>query len=83
MNSDGRLDVFAVAEGGILYHRWQTTPGGDWTASWTSLGSPPGLTLNDTLAVGNNADGRLAVFALANNNELYHIWQITLGDLSN
>ncbi len=36
-NADGRLELFAG--GGMLYHIWQTSPGGSWS-NWDSLGHP-------------------------------------------
>lgn len=38
--ADGRLELFVIGRDGQLWHRWQTDPGGGWTASWTSHGHP-------------------------------------------
>ena len=60
-NADGRLEVFALSAGAAgpeLVHRWQMSPGDDWS-DWDNLGAPPGGFL-DALTVAGNADGRLA-----------------------
>lgn len=82
VNSDGRLDMLAVADDGNLYHRWELTSGGSWTSNWTSLGAPSGLSTSMLMAIGNNADGRIALFIKASNNEIYHLWQDTASNLS-
>ena len=71
-NQDARLEVFAVASDGGLWHIWQTTPSGGWS-TWDRLGAPNGGTLGE-LAVGTNQDGRLEVFATSQ-NALWHVWQ--------
>jgi hypothetical protein len=40
-SDDGRLEAFAAAADGNLWHTWQTTPNGAWSA-WLSHGRPPG-----------------------------------------
>lgn len=79
MNGDGRLDVFAMAEDSNFYHRWQTSPSGPWSTGWNNLGTAGGTNLHSKLAVGRNADGRLALFAGASNNEIYQTWQNSPG----
>jgi hypothetical protein len=76
LNLDGRLEVFAVATDGVLWHLWQTTPNGGWSG-WNALGTPTGVTLGG-LAVGINPDGRLEVFAIGQ-DALWHRWQLTPG----
>jgi hypothetical protein len=38
---DGRLELFTVASDGAVWHRWQLTAGGGWSA-WSSLGAEAG-----------------------------------------
>jgi hypothetical protein len=53
-NADGRLEVCAVCTDGDLYHAWQTSPGGAWSA-WESLEQPgAATTLTYTLGTGAN-----------------------------
>src|SRR5205823_2962193 len=73
-NADGRLEVFAVGDQDTLWHRWQVSPGGGWDG-WASLGTPPGVAFLQAPAVGQNADGRLEVFAFATAGDVWHIWQ--------
>jgi hypothetical protein len=73
-NGDGRLELFAVARSGMLWHRWQRVGGGGWS-DWSSLGQP-----NDQLGVGmpvvgRNNDGRLEVFTTASDGAVWHRWQ--------
>ena len=75
-NVDGRLEVFGVGSDHQLHHMWQTSPNGGWS-SWGSLGWPwP----NTTIQIGDprvvrNADGRLEVFLLGNDQKIWHAWQ--------
>lgn len=73
-NKDGRLEVFGVGSDHQLHHAWQTAPNNGWTA-WAGLGAPaPGISIGDPRVV-RNADGRLEVFLLANDQKIWHIWQ--------
>ena len=73
-NADGRLEIFAVGLDGHLYHTWQTTKNNssEW-AEWAPLGG--GGPLPSDPVVAQNADGRLEVFVVASNGQLYHLWQ--------
>jgi hypothetical protein len=74
-NADGRLEVFAIGSKDVfqndLVHIWQTVPNGPWS-QWASLEGRLRLTAP---AVGQNGDGRLEVFACADDASLWHIWQ--------
>ncbi|MEU6981922.1 glycosyl hydrolase family 32 [Streptomyces sp. NPDC046324] len=59
-DTDGRLEVFSIAPGGVhLNHRVQR-PDGGWH-DWTGFGGPAGA----APAVARAADGRLEAFALS------------------
>jgi ligand-binding sensor domain-containing protein/signal transduction histidine kinase len=58
-NADGQLEAFSVDERGDLRHRWQKPSNGDWSA-WSSLGGE----VLPVIAIANDADGRMAVFAV-------------------
>jgi hypothetical protein len=77
-NADGRLEVFFNSQDGIIWHIWQTSPGGTWS-SWASLNKPPNISFTSGTAVGENADGRLEVFITGSDGMLWHIWQVTAG----
>lgn len=73
-NADGRVEIFARGSNNALYHCWETTPGGKFSA-WQSLDG----VLTGYPAVGRNVDGRLEVFARGTGNALYHRWQTSPG----
>jgi hypothetical protein len=70
-NNDGRLQVFIVGTNNQLQYRAQTAAGSStWSTTWTSLGG--GLRANtDPIGIANN-DGRLQVFVVGTNNQLYY-----------
>jgi glucose/arabinose dehydrogenase len=75
-NSDGRLEVFVVATGNQLWHKWQTAPGSSTWSAWSSLGGA----IAGSPAVTINSDGRLEVFVVgANGKALFHKWQTAPG----
>jgi predicted Zn-dependent protease len=75
VNSDGRLQVFAVAADNQLYFKSQSTAGSNTWSAWMSLGG----NLKGDPAVARNLDGRLEVFVVAATNTLYHKWQSSVG----
>jgi hypothetical protein len=60
VNSDGRLQVFAVATDNQLWFRTQSSAGSATWSAWTSLGG----NLKSDPAVARNRDGRLEVFVI-------------------
>ncbi len=58
-NADGQLEVFTVANDGVLRHRRQNPSNGDWS-SWLGLGG----TVLPGIAIANNAAGEMQVFAV-------------------
>ena len=94
-NADGRLEVFMIDFNGQLYHVWQTEPNrsageiGKWFTTFGSgvlLGKQliPGakLSARRRLAVAQNADGRLELFVVGLDGQLYHTWQTTKNNSS-
>jgi hypothetical protein len=74
-NADGRLELFYIGTNQNLYHRWQTSPnGGPSQNDWTGETPFPGDSAT-SVAVGENADGRLELFYIGTNQNLYHNWQ--------
>ena len=70
MNSDGRLQAFVVDTNNALYYKTQSSPNSNiWSSSWTSLGG--GIKADTSPAVAMNNDGRLQVFVVGTNNQLY------------
>src|SRR5215510_6101264 len=55
---------------GTLFHKWQTSAGG---STWSPYSSLSGDIASDTdLAIAMNNDGRLQVFVVGTNNQLYY-----------
>src|SRR4051812_39054140 len=70
-NEDERMEVFIIRlNDNALVHSWQDDSYASWS-SWESLGG-----VNKQIAVANNKDGRLEVFAIGSDNALYNIWQV-------
>jgi hypothetical protein len=74
-DADGRMEVFGVGTSGDMYHAWQTCINCGW-ATFASLGSIGGGFNNQMVKVGRNLDGRLEIFAVANDCHMYHAWQV-------
>ena len=74
-NADGRLELFVASNDGVdpdnneIWHVWQTAPNNGWSA-WRSMGARGGGFAD--LAVGASSDGRLDLFATANDGNLWH-----------
>jgi hypothetical protein len=79
-NHDGRLELVTKqsSEAGYdpytVLHRWQETPGGEWT-DWNSLGEPPGGSGGYGPAVARNSDGRLEIVLNGLDGAAWHRWQ--------
>jgi hypothetical protein len=74
VNADGRIEIFARASDGSVWHNWQTSPGGSWNG-WSSLG---GWIAGSPTAIVN-IDGRLDVFVVNGGNIVYHNYQTSPG----
>jgi hypothetical protein len=81
-NNDGRLEVFAIDAAGKVRNIWQFGPDQDltWNESWGVLegkkeGTSETLTFVGNPSAGLNQDGRLEVYALATDGQLYLRWQ--------
>jgi hypothetical protein len=74
LNRDGRLENFWRGDDCALWHKWQTSPGGDWSAPYSLGGCIVGKIDGET-----NADGRLEVFVRGTDDALHHIWQLEPG----
>jgi hypothetical protein len=61
-NADGRLELFGITDAAQVAHAWQIVPNGEYSDFVDYASLPANETVAD-LAVTNQADGRLAVFA--------------------
>jgi hypothetical protein len=73
-DAQGQLEFFAHGADGALWKIQQTSPNHGWSG-WQSLGAPPGLTLGGPPVVGTNGDGRLEVFSVGTDGNVWHMWQ--------
>ena len=75
-NQDGRLEIFYVGTNLFLYHNWQTAPNGtDWHGE-ERFGNGWFPDTAYRICVGRNKDGRLEVFYIGTNLQLYHNYQV-------
>src|SRR5262249_12736971 len=74
-NQDGRLEVFAIGAGAI-FNVSQVSRNGSWRDSWRSKGRPSSDGGIKAQSVGNNADGRLEIFGVGEDNALWQKWQL-------
>ena len=83
LSDDGRLELFILGWGGgpsspaTLCQISQTSPNGNWSG-WLTHGQLPFTPISD-LALARNVDGRLELFILGADNNLYHSWQTSPG----
>ena len=74
-NQDGRLEVFAIGLGEI-FNISQVSPNGGWRERWLNKGRPSSNVGIKSHVVGRNADGRLEIFAVGDDNALWQKWQV-------
>lgn len=74
-SADGRLELFLTGADGNVYHTWQIVASGDWSAPWTSEGSAGGGFGPAAPGLGRNGDGRLQLFAVGRDGNLYYKYQ--------
>lgn len=78
-DADGCLHLFTVGNDGRVWHMRQTAPDGDWSG-WRSHDATSGLKFQRLRpAVARAADGRLEVFVVGNDENLWHMRQSTPG----
>jgi len=76
-NSDGRLDIFAVASDGYLYHKFQTNANtGPWSG-WISLDSTKTFSVYASPAVRCDSAGCLMLFIVGTNGQMYRYKEST------
>jgi hypothetical protein len=69
---DRKLEVLAFGDDGDLWHAWQIDQAPNWS-HWESLGSPRAkIRTADHLTIGTNQDGRLEVFLMGQDNNVWH-----------
>jgi hypothetical protein len=57
-----------------LYHAWQTSASNGWSG-WVNEGAVGGGFIFGAPAIARNGDGRLEIFAVAADGNVYHKWQ--------
>ena len=78
-NQDGRLEILAYWDDDTIRQVFQTAPNGGWSGWTLFTNSPPppafGSRRYYNIRIGQNVDGRLEVFVLANDRSIRHCWQ--------
>ena len=73
-SADGRLELFLRGGDGNMYHAWQTSASNGWS-DCVSEGAEGGGFLDAAPGLARNGDGRLEIFAVARDGNVYHKWQ--------
>ena len=73
-SADGRLELFLRGGDENIYHAWQTSASNGWS-DWVNEGAAGGGFVTVAPALARNGDGRLEIFALAIDGNIYHKWQ--------
>jgi hypothetical protein len=73
-SADGRLELFMTGLDGNVWHRWQTAASNGWS-DWVSEGSAGGGFTDAAPALGRSGDGRLELFCVGRDGNLWHKWQ--------
>jgi hypothetical protein len=72
---DGRMDLFALQYDFVIWHIWQGSINAPFVSSWQSLDWPSGATGLTCPRVGRNADGRLEVFTIGFDGDVWSMPQ--------
>jgi hypothetical protein len=73
-SADGRLELFLRGGDHNIYHAWQTSASNGWS-DWVSEGAEGGGFIAGAPGLARNGDGRLQIFAVAGDGNIYHKWQ--------
>ena len=79
INSDGRIELFAVGNTGYLYHNYQTNVNSGFSG-WSTLSTNNHWSVNCQPAVHRNSAGQLEVFIPGTDGQVNHIWENTAGN---
>ena len=79
-NLDGRLEAFAKGSGPTadVFHLWQSAPSSSWTTNWADMGATSSG-VDPQLVAGDNGDGRMQIFAIGTNSDVWSSVQISAG----
>ncbi len=75
VNADGRVETFATGSDGNIYHIWQLTPGGGWSAWALLVAHPAGVQLFGLGAIANNQNGAFQISTIGSDGALWTIGQ--------
>ena len=79
-NGDGRLIVIGVstASSHDVYNTWQQDPGGSF-GGWTNMGNMGGASTDYVLRAARDLDGKVELFGIGYNGDVWHDWQPASG----
>jgi hypothetical protein len=70
---DRKLEVLGFGDDGALWHAWQVDVAPSFWSKWESLDGPtPKIRTPDHLTIGSNRDGRLEVFVMGQDGNVWH-----------
>lgn len=79
--ANGEQEIYMVDGVGVLWTKWQTSPGGSWSpmqslnGAWQP-GSSTGLLLNAPVSVGNGPGGVQEIYTTSTSGALMTMWQV-------
>jgi hypothetical protein len=79
-DQDGRLFFFVLGSDNAIYFRWQSVVNDGWDPNWWSMGHPTGVSLYAPAWGRNPPSGRQEVFAIGDDGNLWHRWQVAPND---
>jgi hypothetical protein len=79
-NLDGRMELFNLQYDLAIWHTWQGVPNGPFVGSWETFGWPATGVSATCPRVNRNQDGRLEVFTIGNDGNVYSMPQASPND---
>ena len=75
--TNGAQQLFTVGLDGVVYSKWQTEAGGNWSG-WWSFGTAGGGFQQD-IVVGYGYNGAMQLFTVGNDDAVWTMWQSSPG----
>jgi hypothetical protein len=74
-NLDGRMELIALQSSNSLWYTWQSAQNSTFESFWYPYVAPPNSITTTCPQVNRNQDGRLEVFTIGSDGNVWSIWQ--------